>query len=154
VLTTHGQQEGKTGDETRIEVEADKGTTTKADKIVLVLAMKAEKRCRSRPIFAAAWNAATCPTGRSTATRRASRQAARARYRIEERDDSIDAPGAKYPRPRCQGLQKFRPCASTGEFAQGHYAPGEKVKSTSPIMGALPARRTTSPLAICSPLAI
>ena len=38
---TCGEEEGETGrDETRIEVEVDKGTTTKADKIVLVVAMK------------------------------------------------------------------------------------------------------------------
>jgi hypothetical protein len=36
-----GQEEGETGrDETRIEVETEKGTTTKADKVVLVVAMK------------------------------------------------------------------------------------------------------------------
>ncbi|MGH6749557.1 MAG: hypothetical protein ACRECI_09620 [Methyloceanibacter sp.] len=42
VLTiTCGQEEGETGkDETRIEVDAAKGTTTKADKVVLVVEMK------------------------------------------------------------------------------------------------------------------
>jgi hypothetical protein len=46
VLTiTCGQEEGETGkDETRIEVETEKGTTTKADKVVLVIEMKTGRK--------------------------------------------------------------------------------------------------------------
>ena len=46
VLTiTCGQEEGETGkDETRIEVDAAKGTTTKADKVVLVVEMKSGRK--------------------------------------------------------------------------------------------------------------
>jgi hypothetical protein len=46
VLTiTCGQEEGETGrDETRIEVDTEKGTTTKADKVVLVVEMKGGRK--------------------------------------------------------------------------------------------------------------
>jgi hypothetical protein len=46
VLTiTCGQEEGETGkDETRIEVDTEKGTTTKADKVVLVVEMKSGRK--------------------------------------------------------------------------------------------------------------
>jgi hypothetical protein len=46
VLTiTCGEQEGETGkDETRIEVDTAKGTTMKADKVVLVIEMKSGRK--------------------------------------------------------------------------------------------------------------
>ena len=114
VLTiTCGQQEGKTGkDETRIEVEADKGTTTKADKIVLVLAMKSgAKGGGAQGRYLRRRERMQQPARRGDLPLRGerSRQAARARHRRSKGETiSIDAPGAKISAPRdAKAFKKF-----------------------------------------------
>ena len=113
VLTiTCGQQEGKTGrDETRIEVEADKGTTTKADKIVLVLAMKsgAKEVPLKADICGGANECSNLPDG-EIYRYEASVPGKRLALDIASKGEtiSIDAPGAKISAPRdAKAFKKF-----------------------------------------------
>jgi hypothetical protein len=113
VLTiTCGQQEGKTGgDETRIEVEADKGTTTKADKIVLVLAMKsgAKEVALKADICGGANECSNLPDG-EIYRYEASVPGKRLALDIASKGEtiSIDAPGAKISAPRdAKAFKKF-----------------------------------------------
>jgi hypothetical protein len=111
VLTiTCGQQEGKTGrDETRIEVEADKGTTTKADKIVLVLAMKsgAKEVALKADICGGANECSNLPDG-EIYRYEASVPGLALDIASKGETISIDAPGAKISAPRdAKAFKKF-----------------------------------------------
>ena len=113
VLTiTCGQEEGETGrDETRIEVEVDKGTTTKADKIVLVVAMKsgAKEVPLKADICGGANECTNLPDG-EIYRYEASVPGKRLALDIASKGEtiSIDAPGAKISAPRdAKAFKKF-----------------------------------------------
>jgi hypothetical protein len=101
---TCGQEEGETGkDETRIEVEAEKGTTTKADKVVLVIETKSErKEVPLKADICGGENECTnLPEGevyRYEARVPGKRPAVEIADKAER--ISIDAPGAKFQAPR------------------------------------------------------
>ena len=105
VLTiTCGQEEGETGkDETRIEVDTAKGTTTKADKVVLVVEMKSgRKEVPLTPDICGGDN--ECPNLPDGEIYRYETSVPGKRLAIDIADKgetiSIDAPGAKFSAPR------------------------------------------------------
>ena len=109
---TCGQEEGETGrDETRIEVEVDEGHQTKADKIVLVVAMKsgAKEVPLKADICGGANECTNLPDGEIYRYETSvPGQAARARHRVKGETMSIDAPGAKISAPRdAKAFKKF-----------------------------------------------
>jgi hypothetical protein len=100
VLTiTCGQEEGETGrDETRIEVETEKGTTTKADKVVLVIDMKSgRKEVPLEPDICGGDNECTNLPDGEIYRYEASAPGKRLAVDIADKGEriSIDAPGAK-----------------------------------------------------------
>ncbi len=113
VLTiTCGQEEGETGrDETRIEVEVDKGTTTKADKIVLVVAMKSgRKEVPLKADICGGENACTNLPDGEIYRYETSVPGKRLALDIAGKGEtiSIDAPGAKISAPRdAKAFKKF-----------------------------------------------
>ena len=105
VLTiTCGQQEGETGkDETRIEVDTVKGTTTKADKVVLVVEMKSgRKEVPLTPEICGGGNECTNLPDGEIYRYEASVPGKRLAVDIADKGEtiSVDAPGAKILAPR------------------------------------------------------
>jgi hypothetical protein len=105
VLTiTCGQQEGETGkDETRIEVDTVKGTTTKADKVVLVVEMKSgRKEVPLTPEICGGDNECTNLPDGEIYRYEASVPGKRLAIDIADKGEtiSVDAPGAKILAPR------------------------------------------------------
>jgi hypothetical protein len=105
VLTiTCGQEEGETGrDETRIEVEAEKGTTTKADKVVLVIEAKGgRKEVPLKPLMCGGDNECTNLHDGEISRYEANVPGKRAAVEIADKAEriSIDAPGAKFSTSR------------------------------------------------------
>ncbi len=105
VLTvTCGQEEGETGkDETRIEVETEKGTTTKADKVVLVFEMKSGRK--EVPLMADICSGENeCTNLPDGEIYRYETSVPGKRLALDIADNgekvSIDAPGAKFAAPR------------------------------------------------------
>jgi len=113
VLTvTCGQEEGETGkDETRIEVETEKGTTAKADKVVLVIEMRNGRR--EVPLKADICGGEnTCINLPDGEIYRYETSVPGKRLAIDIADKgetiSIDAPGAKISAPRdAEMFKKF-----------------------------------------------
>ncbi len=113
VLTiTCGQEEGETGrDETRIEVDTDKGTTTKSDKVVLVIEMKAGRK--EVPLTADICGGDNeCPNLPDGEIYRYETSVPGKRLAVEIADKgeriSIDAPGAELAAPRdAKAFKKF-----------------------------------------------
>jgi len=100
VLTiTCGQEEGETGkEETRIEVDTEKGTTTKADKVVLVVEMKSgRKEVLLTPDICGSDNECTNLPDGEIYRYEASVPGKRLAIDIADKGEtiSIDAPGAK-----------------------------------------------------------
>jgi len=105
VLTiTCGQEEGETGrDETRIEVDTEKGTTTKADKVVLVVEMKGgRKEVPLKADICGGENECTNLPDGEIYRYEASVPGKRLAVDIADKGEtiSIDAPGAKISAPR------------------------------------------------------
>jgi len=105
VLTvTCGQEEGETGkDETRIEVETEKGTRTKADKVVLIIEMKSgRKEVPLKPDICGGDNECTSLPDGEIYRYEASVPGTRLALDIADKGEriSIDAPGAKISAPR------------------------------------------------------
>lgn len=105
VLTiTCGQEEGETGrDETRIEVDTEKGTTTKADKVVLVVEMKGgRKEVPLKAEICGGENECTNLPDGEIYRYEASVPGKRLAVDIADKGEtiSIDAPGAKISAPR------------------------------------------------------
>ena len=105
VLTiTCGQEGGETGkDETRIEVETEKGTTTKADKVVLIIEMKSgRKEVPLKPDICGGDNECTSLPDGEIYRYEASVPGTRLALDIADKGEriSIDAPGAKISAPR------------------------------------------------------
>ena len=105
VLTiTCGQEEGETGkDETRIEVDTAKGTTTKADKVVLVVEMKSgRKEVPLTPDICGGDNECTNLPDGEIYRYETSVPGKRLAIDIADKGEtiSIDAPGAKILAPR------------------------------------------------------
>jgi hypothetical protein len=101
---TCGQEEGETGkDETRIEVDTAKGTRTKADKIVLVIQMKAgRKEVPLTALVCGGDNECTNLPEGEIYRYEASVPGKRLAVDIADKAEriSIDAPGAKLSAPR------------------------------------------------------
>ena len=113
VLTiTCGQEEGETGkDETRIEVDTEKGTTTKADKVVLVIETKGGRKevPLNADICGHESECASLPDG-EIYRYEASQPGKRPAVEIADKAEriSIDAPGAKFSAARdSQVFKKF-----------------------------------------------
>lgn len=113
VLTiTCGQEEGETGkDETRIEVETEKGTRTKADKAVLVIEMKGgRKEVPLKADICGGGNECTNFPDGEIYRYEASVPGKRLAVDIADKADriSIDAPGAKFAAAReSKSFKKF-----------------------------------------------
>ncbi len=101
---TCGQEEGETGkDETRIEVDTEKGTTTKADKVVLVVEMKSgRKEVPLRADICGGENECTNLPDGDIYRYETSVPGKRLALNIAHKGEtiSIDAPGAKLSAPR------------------------------------------------------
>jgi hypothetical protein len=113
VLTiTCGQEEGETGrDETRIEVDTEKGTTTKADKVVLVVEMKGgRKEVPLKADICGGENECTNLPDGEIYRYEASVPGKRLAVDIADKGEtiSIDAPGAKFSAARdAEAFKKF-----------------------------------------------
>ena len=113
VLTiTCGQEEGETGrDETRIEVDTEKGTTTKADKVVLVVEMKGgRKEVPLKADICGGENECTNLPDGEIYRYEASVPGKRLAVDIADKGEtiSIDAPGAKFSAARdAEVFKKF-----------------------------------------------
>jgi hypothetical protein len=101
---TCGQEDGETGkDETRIEVDTAKGTTGKADKVVLVIETKAgRKEVSLKAAVCGPGNECTNLPDGETYRYETSVPGKRAAVEIADKAEriSIDAPGAKFSAPR------------------------------------------------------
>jgi hypothetical protein len=105
VLTiTCGQWEGETGrDETRIEVETEKGTTAKTDNVVLVIEMRSgRKEVPLKPDICGGDNECTNLPDGEIYRYEASVPGKRLAVDIADKGEkiSINAPGAKFSAPR------------------------------------------------------
>jgi hypothetical protein len=109
---TCGGQEGETGkDETRIEVDTEKGATPKADKVVLVIETKAgRKEVPLTAMICGPNNACTNLPDGEIYRYEASLPGKRAAVEIADKAEriSIDAPGAKFSASRdAEAFKKF-----------------------------------------------